>query len=253
LPSGTAVARLPRHDAALAARLARAAASFRGHAGVWVHDLRTGRAAGVNEDALVPAASTVKLAPLLAGLRAGDAYAYDVRQLGAWSSNLAANRIAARLGLAAIARALRDLGMTRSTYPGLYRAGTARGPGGHVRVTTPRDLGRALLRLHAAALGHRWALRETRLTRRLAAAALATLRGSRPVGENRGLLRPALPPGTPLAEKNGWISDARLTAAIVYARRGPAIVVVAAFGEAGVSEAEGIALGRRVLAAAGLR
>lgn len=252
LPPGADVARLPRPDAALAARLRRAAASPLAHVGVWVHHLRTGRSAGVNEDALVPGASTVKLAPLVAGLRGGDAYFYDVTQIGAWSSNLAANRIAARLGLGAIAHALSDLGMTRSTYPGLYRAGTARSPGYHTRVTTPRDLGRALLRLHAAALGHGWALRETRLTRKQAELAVATLRGTVAVGENRGLLQPSLG-RTPLAQKNGWISDMRLTAAIVYARRGPVIVVVAGYDEGGVSEHEGIALGRRVLEAARLR
>ena len=150
-------------DAALDQRLGEVAARFRGTAGVWVHDLRTGRVAGVNEELRFPAASTVKLAVLAAALRDDrrperSPLFYDAEQIGAWSSNLGANRIVARLGLTAVGEGLRRLGMTSSSYPGLYRAGTATGPpGAHTRVTTARDLGRALFRLHAAALGRPWA------------------------------------------------------------------------------------------------
>ena len=155
---------LPRvRDAALERRLLTAVRRFDGTAAVWIHDLRSGRTAGVNEELRFPAASTVKLAVLAAALATHarperSPLAYDAVQIGAWSSNLAANRIVARLGLGAVASGLRRLGMTSSTYPGLYRAGTAAfPPGPHTRVTTMRDLGRALFRLHAAALGRRWA------------------------------------------------------------------------------------------------
>lgn len=253
LPAGFAHATPPlRRDAALARRLAAAGRSFRGTAGIWVHDLRTGRFAGWNAETRFPAASTVKLAPLVAALAEGDPLRsplfYDMAQLARWSSNLAANRIVHALGLPAVERALQRLGMTRSTYPGLYRAGTAAGPpGGYIRVTTPRDLGRALLRLHGAALGRRWALRLTELTRRQAQIGVRLLLGAERRGDGAGLVRPWLG-STPVAQKNGWISDARLTAAIVYRSRGPVIVVVVAYRpEVTLREAQ--ALGRRVVAA----
>ncbi len=221
-----------------------------------MHDLRTGRVAGVNEELRFPAASTVKLAVLAAALRDDrrperSPLFYDAEQIGAWSSNLGANRIVARLGLTAVGEGLRRLGMTSSSYPGLYRAGTATGPpGAHARVTTVRDLGRALFRIHAAALGRPWALRATGLTQPQAAAGRAILLGSQRVGDNAGLLRRWLG-GIPLAQKHGWISDVRLTAAIAYRRAGPVIVVVAGY-RPGVTLGEAQLLARDVLRAAGL-
>jgi hypothetical protein len=250
-------ATVPRaRDAALEGRLLAAIRRFDGTAGVWVHDLRTGRTAGVNEELRFPAASTVKLAVLGAAVATHarperSPLAYDAAQIGRWSSNLGANRIVARLGLGAVALGLRRLGMTSSTYPGLYRAGTAAfPPGGHTRVTTMRDLGRALFRLHAAALGRRWALRATGLTQAQAGAARAILLGAERSGDNAGLFRRWLG-GIPLAQKHGWISDVRLTAAIAYRRTGPVIVVLAGY-RPGVSLREAQVLARDVLRAAGL-
>ena len=100
-----------------------------------------------------------------------------MRQIGFWSSNLAANRISADLGFGAISDGLRRLGMTSSTYPGPYRATTAwRPPGPHNRVTTARDLGRALYRLHAGAHGDARVLRLLGLSRRQAIVAAARAR-----------------------------------------------------------------------------
>jgi beta-lactamase class A len=200
-------------------------ARFAGASAFWIHDLRSGRTAGWNADTPMPAASTVKLAALAASLRARRAdLRYDETQLAAWSSNLAANRILERLGYARIEAALRGLGMTHSTYPGPYRAGTAVASP-HTRVTTAHDLGRALFALQSAALG-----RSPFLTRAAGRRALDLLRGSLPAGDNLGLLRPWLK-RTAVAEKNGWLDDVRITAAIVYRPRGPVIVVVAAAGE----------------------
>ncbi len=243
-----------RPDATLDRRLTAVAARFGGWAGIWVHELRTGRFAGVHEDLRFPAASTVKLGALVAALRTSHVPArgrhwYDARQLGAWSSNLAANRITGRLGFGAVAAGLRRLGMTSSTYPGPYRATTAVGappPGHHSRVTTARDLGRALWRLHAAARGDRRVSRLVGLSRPQAVAALRILLSAQPVSENRGLLRPWLG-STPVAEKNGWISDTLLTAALVHGRRGPVVVVVAAYRAGGVHDAAARRLGRDVL------
>lgn len=249
-------------NAELSARLATLGRSYEGWAGFWVHDLGTGRVAGWNSDARFPAASTVKLGALAAGLRAygprpeRSHVAYDLRQLAAWSSNLAANRIVELVGYGRVQAALRGLGMRSSTYPGPYRAGTSLldapkpPPHGHTRVTTAHDLGRALYALQAAAAGNRFVQRRTGLTRHAAEVGLAYLRGSIPVGANAGLLRPWLH-GVAVAEKNGWLSDTRITAAILYRPAGPVIVVVEVY-RPGLSSSAARGLGRAVVRALGL-
>jgi beta-lactamase class A len=244
-----------RPDTTLARRLAAASARFDGAAGIWVHDLSTGRYAGVAADARFAAASTVKLGALVAALRASprperSAWWYDVRQIGFWSSNLAANRIAARLGYGAVGEGLRRLGMTASTYPGPYRATTAlQPPGPHTRVTTARDLGRALYRLHAGAHGDGRVLRLLGLTRRQAVLAVRVLASAQAVADNVGLFRPWLAAAS-VAEKNGWLSDTRTTAAIVY-RRGRATIVVVEAYRPGLTLREAQLLARDVLAELG--
>jgi beta-lactamase class A len=245
-----------RSDAALARRLAAAARTANGAVGIWVHELGSGRYAGYSADTRFAAASTVKLGALVAGLRASprperSRWWWDVRQIGYWSSNLAANRLLARLGYGAVVDGLRRLGMTSSTYPGPYRATTAwRPPGPHTRVTTARDLGRALHRLHAGAHGDARMLRLLGLSRRQAVVGLRVLASAQPVADNAGLLRPWLA-GATIAEKNGWLSDTRTTAAIVY-RGGRATIVVVELYRPGVTYVEAKRLGRAVLRAAGL-
>ena len=260
--SGAPLAPLPRAgkgygprrpDASLARRLASAAAPVEGAAGIWVHEVDSGRYAGYHAEQRFAAASTVKLGALVAALRVSprperSPWWYDVRQLGFWSSNLAANRIYAGLGHVAVTDGLRRLGMSSSTYPGEYRATTAWAPPGpHTRVTTAGDLGRALYRLHAAAHGDARALRLLGLTRRGAALGLRVLASAQPVGDNAGLLRRWLP-GATLAEKNGWLTDTRTSAAIVY-RGGRATIVVVELYRPGVTRAEAARLGRAVLRA----
>jgi beta-lactamase class A len=202
-------------DARLALELERLGRGFDGWAAFWVHDLRTGRTAGWNSDARFPAASTVKLAVLDAALRRfggpDGPVDYDLRQLGAWSSNLAANRLYELVGSDATSRALARLGMRSSTYTGPYRAGTAFDapkppPHGHTRVTTAHDLGRALFsfqRRYPVALRY----------------LLLDWPGS-------SIVRGGFPAGTKVAEKDGWISDMLGSAAIAYLPTGPKIVVV---------------------------
>ncbi len=244
LPRGatTRARNVRSRDSRLEGRLAEIGRGYGGWIGFWVHDLRTGSAAGWNSDARFPAASTVKLGVLAAALsRYGprperSRVWYDLRQLTGWSSNLAANRLVAHVGgESAVGRALWRLGARSSTYPGPYRAGTAvradapkPPPHGHTRVTTARDLGRALYALQAAATGNRWLQHRLRLTRHEARLALDLLVTSSSAGENRGVLRPFLG-RTPVAQKNGWISDTRATAAIVYRLGRPTIVVVIAY------------------------
>lgn len=244
-------------DRRLSARLAVVGNRFHGWAAFWVHDLRTGRTASWNSDARFPAASTVKLGVLAAALRAyrprpGRSHvAYDLRQLTAWSSNLAANRLSGLLGPGRVQTGLRALGMSSSTYTGPYRIGTARAldapkppPQVSSRVTTAHDLGRALYSFHA------FARRPGFLTRHEARYGLRLLRGSLPAANNEGLLRPWLR-RTAVAEKNGWTPDARLTAAVVYRARGPLIVVVAAY-RPNLPFTEARVLGRDVLRVLGL-
>ncbi len=257
LPESAGLARAAHgEDARLRRRLAALGSSFDGWAGFWVHDLRSGRTAGWNSDARFPAASTVKIAVLVAALRRygprpeRTAVWYDLRQLAAWSSNLAANRLVEKVGgLDAVEDQLERLGMWSSTYPGPYRAGSAAGdapkppPHAHWRVATAHDLGRALWRLQAGAFGNRYAQSLTGLTRHESELAIRLLLSADPRGENAGLLRPYLP-GTPIAQKNGWISDTRATAAIVYFRKGPWIAVVLAYRPT-IRGADAQQLGRR--------
>jgi beta-lactamase class A len=248
-------------DAVRAARLAALGRRFPGWAAFWVHDLVTGRTAGWNSDAQFPAASTVKLGVLLAALARSrhperSPLDYDLRQMTRWSSNLAANRLLVRLGgPAAVEAALRRAGARRSTYPQGYRVGTAlrldvqrQPPLVSGRVTTAHDLGRILYLLHAGALGNEGALRIDGLDRARSRYGLALLVASETRGNNEGLLRPWLPAGTPIAQKNGWLHDARHTAAIVYFRPGPKIVVVLTYLP-NLRYAAASDLGRRVLAA----
>jgi beta-lactamase class A len=255
----------PRLDTSLARALSRAAAGFAGASGIWVQELATGRAAGWAAERSFPAASTVKLAVLVEALRRagspprGSPLAHDLRALAAWSSNLAANRLVRLLGAGdpargarAVERRLRVLGATASTYPGDYRVGTSRRAAAAARVTTPRDLARILVALHDTAAGGSAAAARSGLTRAQARVALALLLASRGEGDNRGLLRPALPARLPAAQKHGWISSARHTAAIVFAPRGAVVVVVMAERER-LTLRDAATLGAAVLAAADLR
>lgn len=241
-------------DAALARRLESIGRSYRGWAAFWVHDLTTGGWAGWNADASFPAASTVKLGALAAALARGhgprSSLWYDLRQLAGWSSNLAANRVTRLVGgEGAVAAALRRLGARSSTYPGPYRAGTSAAfdaprppPHGHIRVTTAHDLGRILYAFHAAAAGNSYVERTTGLSSVEARRGLSLLVHS----FRGGLVEPYT--SAPTAHKEGWISDFRGSAAIVYGRT-PTVVVVLAYRPR-ITEAEARALGRRAVAAA---
>jgi beta-lactamase class A len=261
LPPLVAAAPAGVADERLAARFAALGRAFPGYAAIWEHDLRTGRVAGWNTDARFPAASTVKLGMLLAALGRlrhpeRSPLDYDLRAMTSWSSNLAANRLLERFGAGAAQSALRHAGAWRSTYPQGYRVGTARDdvvrqpPLVSGRVTTARDLGRLLYVLHAGALGNRAALRATGLDAARSRYAIRLLLASELRGANVGLVRPFVPAATPVAQKNGWIHDARHTAAIVYAPRGPRIVVVLTYAP-NLSLATARGLARDVLRATG--
>lgn len=250
-----------RRDGALAARLAALGRTYPGYAGLWVHDLRTGRTAGWNSDASFPAASIVKLGVLIAALdrfgpRPERSPAWpDIRAMATWSANDSTNRLVALLGGPRVIQAvLHRVRATSSTYTGDYRLGTSVAadkprplPILTYRRTTAHDAGRILYAIHAAALGQPDAARRTGLSRHEARVGLALLLSSARTGDNAGILRP---PG-PAAQKHGWTTTVRHTAAIVFRRSGPVIVVVLTFRPDEVSLAASRALGSRVLAAIG--
>jgi hypothetical protein len=261
-------------DRRLSARLARLGRAYAGWAALWTHDLSTGRTAGWNADAAFPAASTVKLAVLIAALRRfGPRLEHspawrEIRDLATWSSNVASNRLVLRLGgsEAAGARVAQDvlwrLGARSSTFTGFYRLGTATSahatrdaprppPFLAYRRTTAHDLGRVLMELQLAAVGNRLSLRRTGLSPHEARVGLGLLLSSDPHGANLGLLRPALGRQVPAAQKQGWTTSLRHTAAIVYGPRGPRIVVLLTY-RPGIRTGPSAALGRRFLRTVGL-
>jgi hypothetical protein len=107
-------------------------------------------------------------------------------------------------------------------------------------VTTAHDLGRVLYAFQAAAAGNRHVERTSGLSRIQARRGIALLVHS----VHGGLLEPYF--SAPVAHKEGWISDLRASAAIVYGRM-PKIVVVLAYRH-DITEGEARALGRRVAA-----
>jgi hypothetical protein len=155
----------------------------------------------------------------------------------------------ARRGAAAAQARLHAIGARSSTYPGQYRVGTSRTgapdrpPLTTTRVTTAGELAGVLRAIHLAALGDPAALRATGLRAPAARALLRALLESEPVDDNIGLLRPSLPSATPVAQKNGWLPDARGTAAIVYAPTGPVILVAFAYSPNGLSLVRAQSLG----------
>jgi Beta-lactamase enzyme family len=264
--SGRHAVRERSRDAGLSRRLEVLGRSYPGYAAFWVHDLASGRTAGWNSDASFPAASTVKLGVLVAALgrfgpRPERSSAWrEIRDLAVWSSSLASNNLLVRLGGSERAGAriaeqtMRRMGAVSSTFTGNYRLGTSVAadtprplPFLTYRRTTAHDLGRMLFELHAAALGNGLSLHRTGLTRHQARVALGLLLSSAPTGLNLGLLRPALGDRIPMAQKQGWTTSIRHTAAIVYGAGGPKVVVLLTYRSKIDAEAS-LRLGRRLAA-----
>ena len=257
----------------LSAQLSSLGRQFSGYSAYWVHDLRTGQTAGWNSDARFPAASTIKLAVFAAALKRWgprperSPIAHDLKALSGWSSNLATNRLLLKLGGsqtggARIAQAyLGQIGARRSVFTGGYIVGTKRvtprqsgdvieepplyGTG---HITTAHDLARILYLLHATAIGRPLAIRRSGLTVHEARVGIAMLLSSQPVGDNIGLFRSAAGRRLPMAQKNGWLLDARHTAAILYEPDGPKIAVLMTYRPS-ITLASAKALGKRFLSA----
>jgi len=239
-----------RRDRALEARLSRIAAAHAGVNAIWVQKLWNGRAAGWNADAEFPAASLVKL-PLAVGaiMRMGGRPWLspswpDIVAVLRRSDDKAANRLVQSLGSgcgggpdATAADGLRRLGARQSTYPGCYLiedelqprlppGGVSATPTWSTRHTTARDMGRMLFALQAAAVPTPAGRRQTGVDALRARLVLGLLLTADQMGANASLFTDGLPPGTPVAEKNGWRKQEQHGAAIAYTRRGPIIMVV---------------------------
>lgn len=268
-PAAERARRERSRDRALAGGFATLGGRFPGYAAVWAHDLATGRTAGWNSDAPFPAASTVKLGVLLAALsrygpRPERSGAWPlIRDLALWSSNDATNKLLVLLGGSEAAgsriaeETMHRLGATSSTFTGNYRLGTSRGtrPLGDAprplpiltfRRTTAHDLGRILYELHAASLGNGLALRRTGLSRHEARVGIGLLLSSLPTGQNLGLFRPWLGARMALAQKQGWTTKIRHTAAVAFGAFGPRILVVLTYSP-NLSPQQSLLLGRGVV------
>lgn len=75
---------------------------------------------------------------------------------------------------------------------------------------------------------------------------LAMLLSSQASGDNVGLFRPALGPSFPMAQKHGWFSSVRHSAAILYGEGGPVIVVLVTY-KPGLRRSEAVKLGTRLI------
>ncbi len=248
-----------RPSPALSRKLTEASKGFPGYSGSWVARLGDGTHGSWNEVSRFPAASTVKLGVMVAALdhyRAGPqrtGIAHELEAIAGWSSNLAANRLFGMLGgERRIEAALRSLGAASSTYTGTYRAGTsvtrpaAQPPLVSRRVTTARDLGSMLESFVRLAGGDRDVARRTGLSAADGRLLIGLLLRSQKQGDNRGLFTSSVPAGVPIAQKNGWISSARHTAAVLFTPRGPVVCVVVTYTE-GVDRADAERLGRKVV------
>ena len=112
-------------------------------------------------------------------------------------------------------------------------------PGG--RVTSARDLATVLYTvLNSARSG-------TGLEGRVARRTLGCLLSADGVGDNIGLFRPSTGDLVPMAQKNGWLSNAFHTAAIAFELDGPRIVVALTDD---VTRPQATAFGATVMAAA---
>jgi hypothetical protein len=221
-------------------------------------DLANGRTAAYNAGARFPAASTVKLAILLAVLARDHA---DPLTSPSWSlersvvldsSNIAANELLPRAGGAAAVDALaRGLGATATftccgylPEPGEQRPATARArhdplpPSSVVdqpafpccKYTTAHDLGTLLVSLMLASTGHGPALRLGISAREARVALWLLVHTGYP-----GLVRPAS--AFPVGHKAGWLPNIQHDAALVFTPHGTLVAVFMNYSAGGVSYA----------------
>jgi beta-lactamase family protein len=259
-------------DAVLARRVKALAAAFRGTAGVYVQDLRSGRGAAWNAKARFPAASTLKLAIAVETLRAlagQPAAGSDVdrllRSMLFQSSNEAANRLEILVGgstsggSARVNAMMQALGLVDSDMYGGYEIEPRPPPArpipihtesqpsiARTKYSTAWDLGRLIRDVHFAAGGrgplvrrvHGFTVAEARYLLYLLAH----------VGD-RGKLGRFLPGSVTIAHKAGWIATARHDNGIVYWPGGALVATVMAWSPSGVGTSADVLAGKVARAA----
>jgi hypothetical protein len=257
LPAAAARVAPPKTiDAPLQRRVAGLPARTGVSSAAWVRNLGNGRTAAYNAGAHFPAASTLKLAILLAVLARDDG---DPVRSSSWSleralvlssSNRAANALLPRAGGPAGVDALtRALGATATftCCEYLLEAGERGSRPARARrrplppsttvdqptfpcckYTTAHDLGTLLVSLTLAASGHGPALRQGITAREARVVLWLLLHAGYP-----GLVRPAV--AFPVGHKAGWLPDMQHDAALVFSPRGTLVAVFMNYSARGVS------------------
>ena len=233
-----------------AERLESIAASADGVVGYHIVDLTTGDRFSRLETTAFPAASTIKLAILYELLRQADAGGIDLDaaapldrsravpggllyELGtpslsardlavamiAQSDNTAANVLIGRVGMEAVNRRMRELGLT-GTQLRRFMIDTDAARRGEENVTTPEDLGRLLVAFHER--------------RGLSAEAGGTADRILRIYK-RTAIRAGVPDGVLVASKSGDLEGVRADAGIVHVERRPYVFVAMStyLGDAG--------------------
>ena len=215
-------------------RLARLASGLDGASGYVLRDLETGETFEKNADAVFPAASTIKLAIFLELFKRAEEGSLDLTQpvrvdpdqrvegggvLEKWSApyptltalqlsvlmmdfsdNFATNLLIDRVGMEAVGRRLSGWGL-KETRLRRRMMDVAAARAGRENVTTPRELGALLERLHAGRLLGPANTRQ----------AIEIMKRNEGTPIKRGL-----PAGVPSADKSGELEGVRACAGIVF-------------------------------------
>ena len=221
-------------------RLARLASGLDGASGYVLRDLETGETFERNADAVFPAASTIKLAIFLDLLKRSEEGSLDLTQpvrvdpdqrvegggvLETWSApypsltalqlsvlmmdfsdNFATNLLIDRVGMDQVARRLSGWGL-KETRLRRKMMDVAAARAGRENVTTPRELGTLLERLHAGRLLGPANTRQ----------AIEIMKRNEGTPIKRGI-----PAGVASADKNGELEGVRACAGIVFVPKGEA-------------------------------
>lgn len=237
--------------------------------GVYVQNLVTGCGAAVNAGARFPAASTLKAAILTDAVRRpAGAPAGLLDEMILDSSDQAANRVLAiqgggdgAAGAARVTETMGLMGMSRSLVrrpyiidePGTTTAKeripvtTTRPAALYTNfISTPYDLALMMISLHRSAQG-RGAVRRM---------GVGMLRARREITRrllevrDRSKIVAGVPAGTPVLHKTGYTTEVKHDVGVVYLPRGPVVVSVMTWNQAGVSDGLGDAFIARVTHAA---
>jgi beta-lactamase class A len=244
-----------RNDPALSSAVRALARGFPGTCAVYVHDLRTGRAASWNERTAFPAASTLKVAiavELLRSLRGtpapGTRMDVLLRRMLIYSDSKAANRLLVTMGgstsggSARVNAAMRAIGLANTDMYGGYTIEPDQlRPAFIGKRTTAWDLARLHRFLHLAAGARGLLVQRFRgqFTPSDARYLLYILAHVREPGRLTRFLS-----GASVLHKAGWIREARHDSGLVYSPAGAFVASVMTWNPRGVSTAADVLAGK---------